>query len=91
MGENGHYLACPMCHGKGQMHRSDILEKLCDPELGRKIQTYLQEITADMPDREHVLEEAAAACGCEHTTAREREVLSWPAKKQFLWRRSPKE
>lgn len=87
---NGHYLACPMCHGKGQVHRSDIIEKLCDPELSRKIQTYLEEITHDMPDSRQVMEKAAAACGCPQPSEREREVHSWPAT-HLLWRRSPKE
>ncbi len=77
--ENGRYVCCPMCHGKGQMHRADLVEYLSDPERDQKLQAYLQQITKEE-------EEAAKTVPDDF----EREVHSWPPKR-MLWRRSPKE
>ena len=80
--ENTGKVLCPMCHGDGHMNHSDVVRKLSDPELGRKIQVYLDEITHELPHSSQLLETAAAAKDC-------RELHPWPGNHPL--RRSPKE
>lgn len=85
MAIDGRYLCCPLCHGKGQMHRSELIERLSDPEHREKLRILLEELRDEeakslvpAPDDGHDPNEF------------EREVHSWPPKR-ILWRRSPKE
>lgn len=87
--EDGRYLCCPMCQGKGQIHRSELIEQLSDPERDRKLQALLEEITRQEEEAEKVPVEAASR-NEDAPGAFEREVHSWPPKR-ILWRRSPKE
>ena len=77
--ENGRYVCCPTCNGKGQLHRSELIEALADPQRDAKIRAYLQQISEN--------EEAVPAPKAGDF---EREVHSWPPKR-MLWKRSPKE
>lgn len=84
--DNGRFLYCPLCQGKGQMHRSDLIRRLSDP----RIHEQLEHLLADLQHQEE--EESAVAVpgnGGNHE-AFEREVHSWPPRR-ILWRRSPKE
>ncbi len=76
--ENGRYVCCPLCNGKGQMHRSELAERLNDPQRDQKFRTYLQKT-----EGEHNAQPVGAGDF-------DREVHSWPPKR-ILWRRSPKE
>jgi len=80
--DNGRYVCCPTCNGKGQVHRSELIEQLSDPERDTKIQAYLQEFQAEEP-------QPAAEDRVPHGDF-DREVHSWPPKR-ILWRRSQKE
>jgi hypothetical protein len=82
MVENADKVLCPMCHGDGHMNYSEVVRKLSDPELGRKIQVYLDEITHELPHSGQLLETAAA-------TRDSRELRPWPGNHPL--RRSPKE
>ena len=75
--ENGRYVCCPLCNGKGQMHSSELAERLNDPQRDRKFHDYLRHFDAD-----HAPQVAAQDF--------DSEVHSWPPKR-ILWRRSPKE
>ena len=79
--ENGRYVCCPTCNGKGQLHRSELIEQLNDPQRDAKIRAYLHQISEE--EQQHA-EAAQAAADFDS------EVHSWPPKR-ILWRRSPKE
>ena len=81
--DNGRYICCPLCNGKGQLHRSELSEILSDPQRDKKFQAYLRE-THQYDDASQATEPAAGS------TDFDREVHSWPPKR-ILWRRSPKE
>lgn len=82
--ENGRYICCPVCSGKGQLHRSELIEQLSDPERDQKIKTYLERITQEQE------KEGEAAAAADEPGAYERELHTWPPKRMLL-RRSPKE
>lgn len=84
--ENTGKVLCPMCHGNGHMNHSDVVRKLSDPELGRKLQDYLDEITHKLPHSGQLLETAAAAT---RDCREPRELRPWPGNHPL--RRSPKE
>lgn len=83
--DQGHYLCCPLCQGKGQMHRSDLIERLSDPEQKEQLQALLQELKKQEEE-----EKLVPVPNDEDDHAFEREVYTWPPKR-ILWRRSPKE
>lgn len=80
--DDGRYLCCPLCQGKGQMHRSDLIERLSDSQIQEKFRTLLDQL------REEEQKVLVPASG-DHEDF-EREVHSWPPRR-ILWRRSPKE
>lgn len=84
--EEGRYLCCPLCQGKGQMHRSDLIERLGDPEKKAELQKLVEELKKQ--EEEEKLVPVPSDEG--DPAAFEREVYSWPPKR-ILWRRSPKE
>jgi hypothetical protein len=80
--DDGRYLCCPLCQGKGQMHRSELIERLSDPAISREFRILLEQLKE---------EEAKSLVPTpnDHQDF-EREVHSWPPRR-ILWRRSPKE
>ncbi len=80
--DNGRFLCCPLCQGKGQMHRSELIEQLRDPETRERFRILLEQL-----ERE---EEKSLVPAPLDRESFEREVHSWPPKR-ILWRRSPKE
>ncbi len=80
--DNGRYLCCPLCQGKAQILRSELIERLSDPEMQEKFRGLLEQLREE---EQKVLVPAPD----EHQDF-EREVHSWPPRR-ILWRRSPKE
>ncbi len=80
--DNGRYLCCPLCQGKGQMRRSELIERLSDPEMQEKFRGLLEQLREEE-------QKVLVPAGDEHQDF-EREVHSWPPRR-ILWRRSPKE
>ncbi len=80
--DDGRYLCCPLCQGKGQMHRPDLIERLSDPEIQAKFRTLLRQLREE--------EQKVLVPAPEDHAEFEREVHSWPPRR-ILWRRSPKE
>jgi len=78
---NGNYVLCPLCEGKGQMHRSELIEKLASHDVEARLTACRQELAAPAAG-----EQQATA----KTTAFHEEVVKGPATR-ILWRRSPKE
>jgi hypothetical protein len=83
-GVNYHLLKCPLCEGRGELPKSDLLDRLNEKDLGHKLASYVDNsIAADeneaepdsahseQPDFKHHVD----VWNCTH----------------FLWRRSPKE
>ncbi|HXE91069.1 MAG TPA: hypothetical protein VNK82_08915 [Terriglobales bacterium] len=85
MAENQSKMPCPMCHGGGELERAEVIRKLSDPDLGRKIRIYLAEIRTELPHTSQLLETAAAVRDCREPVGRG----SGPAMHPL--RRSPKE
>ena len=81
--EDGRYVCCPLCDGKGQLHRSELTERINHPELEQRLREYLKQIKKDEA-------ETLVSVGAPTQSAYEREMHSWPPKR-MLWRRSPKE
>ncbi len=80
--DDGRYLCCPLCQGKGQMHRSELIERLSDPANGERLRLFLQQLKEE--------EESALVPAAHGQDSFEHEVHSWPPRR-ILWRRSPKE
>ena len=78
---NGHYVLCPLCEGKGRMHRSELIEKLASHAVEARLTACRQELAAPAAG-----EQQATV----RTTAFHEEVVKGPATR-ILWRRSPKE
>lgn len=83
---NGHYVVCPLCEGRGQFHRSDLVQQLKDPGLPARIAGWLKKLERGGEAEAPACEETVECVDGEF----EREVHSWPAQR-ILWRRSPKE
>lgn len=83
--DEGRYLCCPLCHGKGQMHRSELIERLSDPENEAHMEALLQQLKQQQGE-----EKLVPTPNDEDDHAFEHEVYSWPPRR-ILWRRSPKE
>jgi hypothetical protein len=79
---NGHYVPCPLCEGKGQMHRSELAAKLADHDLQAKLAACREQLVKQDEGRQAETAEAAKDF--------KQEVLKGPVTR-ILWRRSPKE
>ena len=78
---NGHYVFCPLCEGKGKMHRSELVAKLANHDVEAKLTACRQQLVK------------ADASGQRATTGAkdfQEEVLKGPVTR-ILWSRSPKE
>jgi len=42
--EDGHYVLCPLCEGKGRMHRSELAAKLADHEVEARLTVCRQQL-----------------------------------------------
>ena len=73
-------LQCPICEGRGEIERKELLARLSEKDLGRKVQTYLSGFVD--AEREHV--KPVAGEDSKHNGK------TWNLT-HFLWRRSPKE
>jgi len=79
---DGHYVLCPLCEGKGKMHRSELAAKLADHEVEARLTACRQQLVKAEAGRQ------SATAGTGSTF--EQEVLKGPVTR-ILWRRSPKE
>jgi len=77
---NGHYVICPLCEGKGRLHRSEFISRLANHEVEARLTACRQALV--QPDSE-------PEAGTETKTFHE-EVVKGPATR-MLWRRSHKE
>lgn len=73
-------LKCPLCEGRGELHKSDLLDRLSEKDLGRKVANYLSIVEADQNESLSGVPDAPAKTN----------VTAWNLT-HFLWRRSPKE
>lgn len=88
MADQSDVLKCPLCHGHGQISRSEMVEKLSDP---KKISDYLLELKKLAPEvAERRQSPEFVKPGGARKSDFEREVHTWnPA--SDLWTRSNKE
>jgi hypothetical protein len=78
---DGHYVLCPLCEGKGKMHRSELAAKLANHDVEAKLTACRQQLA----------QAGASGPGAITETKNfEEEVLKGPVTR-ILWRRSPKE
>ena len=70
---------CPLCEGRGELPENEMLSRLGEKDLGRKLATYVADIVE--------ADENAKATGASDF---QRRVDAWNCT-HFLWRRSPKE
>jgi hypothetical protein len=82
---NGHYVPCPLCEGKGQMHGSELLAKLADRNLQAKLAACREQLIKQYESRQAEKTKAA-----DSRLDFEQEVLKGPVTR-ILWRRSSKE
>lgn len=68
---------CPLCEGRGELEDDEMLNRLAEKDLGRKLSTYVENVVH--PDEKEAgskdFQGRVDAWNCTH----------------FLWRRSPKE
>ena len=76
---DGHYVQCPLCEGKGRMHRSELAAKLADHEVEARLTACRQQLV-----------KAETGQQSEAESDFRREVLKGPVTR-ILWRRSSKE
>ncbi|HUN90042.1 MAG TPA: hypothetical protein VMU28_14685 [Terriglobales bacterium] len=74
-------LQCPICEGRGEIEKEELLARLGEKDLGRKVRTYL----SDFVDAECKEELKGGEPGEAKHTAK-----AWNLT-HFLWQRSPKE
>jgi len=80
-GDLYHVLKCPLCEGRGELEKAELLERLSEKDLGRKLARYVDDfILAD----ENEAESEGGQSDFKHR------VDAWNCT-HFLWRRSPKE
>jgi hypothetical protein len=78
---NGHDVLCPLCEGKGKMHRSELAARLANHDVEARLTACRQElVTPDMSGQEATPEAP---------TFHEK-VVKGPVTR-ILWRRSLKE
>lgn len=81
MAENNDLVKCPLCQGHGELRRPEMVARLADASLPKKLEACLAEIT-----------EPAVATAAPDSEPRSfvREVHTWNPHLP-IWRRSPKE
>ena len=78
---DGHYVICPLCEGKGSMHRAELVSRLANHDVEARLTACRQQLLqADGGEKEATLE----------TRTFHEEVVKGPVTR-ILWRRSPKE
>lgn len=80
--ENGHYVLCPLCEGKGKLRRSEMAARLANPDVEARVAACRQQLVKAEASRRSATSEAASDF--------KKEVLKGPVTR-ILWRRSPKE
>jgi hypothetical protein len=73
-------LKCPLCEGRGELHKADLIDRLSEKDLGKKVANFLSIAEADQKESLH---------GSSPEQAKSN-VTAWNLT-HFLWRRSPKE
>lgn len=73
-------LKCPLCEGRGELHKAELIERLGEKDLARKVTNYLSIVESEQKES---VNPVANVPGKENVTA-------WNLT-HFLWRRSPKE
>jgi hypothetical protein len=85
MSENHDLLKCPLCEGQGKVRGKDLLEFFSDPELKARIEAFLAQFVAQVPEDKELV-----GAGAQKERNFQKDVHCWNA--QFpMWRRSPKE
>ena len=88
MADRNDVLKCPLCHGHGQISRSELVEKLSDPQEISDYVADLRRVAPESSERRRTPE--LVKPGGRRKSDFEREVHSWnPA--SDLWTRSNKE
>ncbi len=73
-------LQCPICEGRGEIERDELLARLSEKDLGRKVRTYLSDfVDADKEELNEVGPDES-----------KHDAKAWNLT-HFSWRRSPKE
>lgn len=73
-------LKCPLCEGRGELHKADLIDRLSEKDLGCKVSSYLSIVESDQKESMHGVPPEKV----------NNNVTSWNLT-HFLWRRSPKE
>ncbi len=77
---NGDMMKCPLCEGRGELHKADLIERLSEKDLGNKVANFMSIVEADQ-------KESMSGVAPEEA---KKNVTAWNLT-HFLWRRSPKE
>ena len=83
-GVKHHLLKCPLCEGRGELPQKDMLERLSEKDLGRKLASYVSNFV--LADEKEAVSETTETAEPDF----QRHVDTWNLT-HFLWRRSPKE
>jgi hypothetical protein len=78
---DGHYVICPLCEGKGKMHREELVDKLANHDVEAKLTACRQQLAQANAGEQRETPE---------TKTFHEEVLKGPVTR-ILWRRSSKE
>ena len=78
---DGHYVICPLCEGKGKMHRSELVSRLANHDVEAKLTACRQQLAQAKTEEPSERPK---------TQTFHEEVLKGPVTR-ILWRRSPKE
>lgn len=77
-------IKCPLCEGRGELPQKQLLDRLHEKDLCRKMESYLADFVA--PD----VGTAAPPKDGGNEPSQKKDVETWNCT-HFLWRRSPKE
>jgi hypothetical protein len=91
MAENNDVLRCPLCHGHGELRRTELEHWFADPDFRTVLEGYLIKFRPSPTDEVS----AGSACGCasQKTNGQgdfQKEVHRWNPELP-IFRRSPKE
>jgi len=78
--QNGDLLKCPLCEGRGELHKAELLERLSEKDLGSKVANFMSIVEAEQKESMHGVPSEQV----------KKDVTTWNLT-HFLWRRSPKE